>query len=134
MNFFLQHKSNPVTYLPVLRLGLLATTLMYCPTLPALAAEDEHQAATIQTQGLAPVKTRMVFPFRAGERVAWIGSSSTSIGVWPKTIEFLLRTRHPDLNLRFQRFTTGSGTFHTALQNLDKWLGEFKPTLVVFNY
>ena len=38
----------------------------------------------------------VAFPFQPGDRVAWIGSSSTRIGVWPKTMEFLLRTRHPE--------------------------------------
>jgi lysophospholipase L1-like esterase len=49
-------------------------------------------------------------------------------------VEFLLRTRHPGLDLRFERFTTGSGTFATGLEHLDGWLGEFRPTVVVFNY
>ena len=74
------------------------------------------------------------FPFKKGDRVAWIGSSSTNIGIWPRTMEFLLHTRHPELRLTFQRFTTGGGTFATGLQNLDKWLAEYKPTLVFFNY
>ncbi|WP_406699386.1 GDSL-type esterase/lipase family protein [Singulisphaera sp. Ch08] len=74
------------------------------------------------------------FPFRNGDRVAWIGSSSTKIGVWPQTLEFLLHTRHPELSLQFKKFTTGSGTFATGLEHLDEWLGEFKPTLVFFNY
>jgi lysophospholipase L1-like esterase len=74
------------------------------------------------------------FPFREGDRVAWIGSSSTNIGVWPKTMEFLLRTRHPELKLTFKRYSTGGGTFATGLQNLDKWLADGKPTLVFFNY
>jgi lysophospholipase L1-like esterase len=77
---------------------------------------------------------KVAFPFKDGDRVAWIGSSSTAIGVWPKTIEFLLRTRHPDLNLEFKRFTTGGGTFATGLQKLDGWLEEYKPTVVLFNY
>jgi lysophospholipase L1-like esterase len=74
------------------------------------------------------------FPFREGDRVAWIGSSSTNIGVWPKTMEFLLRTRHPELKLAFKRYSTGGGTFATGLQNLDKWLADGKPTVVFFNY
>jgi lysophospholipase L1-like esterase len=74
------------------------------------------------------------FLFKDGDRVAWIGSSSTRIGVWPKTVEFLLRTRHPDTRLAFKSFTTGGGTFATGLQNLDKWLADYKPTVVVFNY
>jgi lysophospholipase L1-like esterase len=74
------------------------------------------------------------FPFREGDRVAWIGSSSTNIGVWPKTMEYLLRTRHPELKLTFKRYSTGGGTFATGLQNLDKWLADGKPTVVFFNY
>jgi lysophospholipase L1-like esterase len=77
---------------------------------------------------------RIEFPFKPNDRVAWIGSSSTNIGVWPKTMEFLLRTRHPELKLTFNRYSTGGGTFATGLQNLDKWLAESKPTLVVLNY
>jgi lysophospholipase L1-like esterase len=78
--------------------------------------------------------SKSVFPLQKDGRVAWVGSSSTNIGVWPKTMEFLLRTRHPELNLSFKKFSTGGGTFATGLQNLDKWLGEFKPTVVFFNY
>jgi lysophospholipase L1-like esterase len=74
------------------------------------------------------------FPFREGDHVAWIGSSSTNIGVWPKTMEFLLRTRHPELKLTFNRYSTGGGTFATGLTNLDKWLADGKPTVVFFNY
>ncbi len=74
------------------------------------------------------------FQFEKGDRVAWVGSSSTNIGVWPKTMEFLLRTRHPDLDLSFKKFSTGGGTFGTGVQNLDKWLDDFHPTVVVFNY
>ena len=81
----------------------------------------------------APAQTS-VFLIKKGDRIAWIGSSSTAIGVWPKTMEFLLRTRHPDLDLAFQRFSTGGGTFVTGLKNLDRWLSEFSPTLVFLNY
>jgi lysophospholipase L1-like esterase len=77
---------------------------------------------------------KIEFPFKADDRVAWIGSSSTNIGVWPKTMEFLLRTRHPELKLAFKRYSTGGGTFATGLQNLDKWLAESKPTVVFLNY
>lgn len=76
----------------------------------------------------------VAFPFKENDRVAWIGSSSTKIGVWPRTMEFLLRTRHPQLKLAFTRHTTGGGTFGTGLQNLTKWLEEGKPTVVLFNY
>jgi lysophospholipase L1-like esterase len=74
------------------------------------------------------------FELKKGDRIAWVGSSSTNIGVWPKTMEFLLRTRHPDLALSFKKCSTGGGTFATGLQNLDKWLDEFHPTVVCFNY
>jgi lysophospholipase L1-like esterase len=77
---------------------------------------------------------RIEFPFKPDDRVAWIGSSSTNIGVWPKTMEFLLRTRHPELKLSFKRYSTGGGTFATGLQNIDKWLADSKPTLVFLNY
>jgi lysophospholipase L1-like esterase len=73
-------------------------------------------------------------PLRTGDRVAWIGSSSTNIGVWPKTMEFLLRTRQPELKLTFKKFSTGGGTFATGVQKLDGWLKDFPPTVVVFNY
>jgi hypothetical protein len=56
------------------------------------------------------------FQFEKGDRVAWVGSSSTNIGVWPKTMEFLLRTRHPQLELSFKKCSTGGGTFGTGLQ------------------
>lgn len=71
---------------------------------------------------------------RNGDRIAWIGSSSTKIGVWPRTVEFLLRTRHPGLELHFQSCTSGGGTFDTCLENLDGWLDEFRPTLVFLNF
>src|SRR5947209_19555461 len=76
----------------------------------------------------------VAFPFQDGDRVAWVGSSSTNIGVWPRTVEFLLRTRHPQLKLTFKKFSTGGGTFATGVANLDTWLGHFKPTEVFFNY
>src|SRR5688500_19042651 len=78
--------------------------------------------------------SKPAFLFQKGDRVAWVGSSSTAIGTWPRTVEFLLRTRHPELGLTFKRFTTGGGSFATGLKNLDKWLADFKPTLVIFNY
>ena len=87
-------------------------------------------AQTTAPQQASPIE----FPFKSCDRVAWVGSSSTRIGVWPRTIEFLLRTRHPDVPLTFQSFTTGGGTFATGIQNLDKWLGEFTPTVVLYNY
>lgn len=91
-----------------------------CITLLALFAHAQEKKAPIV--------------FNKGDRVAWVGSSSTAIGVWPKTMEFLLRTRHPELQLSFKKFSTGGGTFGTGAQNLDKWLGDFQPTVVVLNY
>ena len=69
-----------------------------------------------------------------GDRVAWIGSSSTHYGVWTDTVEFLLHTRQPGLDLDFSRHSTGGGTFDTGLKNLDRWLDESRPTVVIFNY
>ena len=74
------------------------------------------------------------FPFKPNDRVAWIGSSSTRIGTWCRTLEFLLRTRHPELHLTFNRGTTGGGTFLTGVKNLPVWLNDFKPTYVLYNY
>jgi lysophospholipase L1-like esterase len=95
---------------------LFSASLLLLVTMPAAAGD------------------KVDFPFRQGDRVAWIGSSSTNIGVWPKTMEFLLRTRHPELKLTFKRYSTGGGTFDTGLKNLDKWLADGKPTLVFLNY
>lgn len=77
---------------------------------------------------------KVAFPFVQNDRVAWVGSSSTNIGVWPKTMQFLLNTRHPELKLTFGKFTTGGGTFATGIDKIDGWLTPFKPTVVVFNY
>jgi len=88
----------------------------------------------ILARSLSAADGAIPFPFKVGDRVAWIGSSSTRIGIWPKTMEFLLRTRHPELKLQFWRHTTGGGTFATGLENLTKWLDESKPTLVLYNY
>ena len=50
-------------------------------------------------------------------------------------MEFLLRTRHPELNLTFVRQGDPySGTFATCIEGLPKWLDDFKPTLVFFQY
>jgi lysophospholipase L1-like esterase len=78
--------------------------------------------------------TSAEFPFKPNDRVAWIGSSSTRIGTWCRTMEFLLRTRHPELNLTFFRGTTGGGTFATGIKYLPGWLDQAKPTYVLFNY
>lgn len=88
----------------------------------------------LEPTGAQESAAALPFPFKDGDRVAWVGSSSTNIGVWPKTMEFLLRTRHPEVPLTFKKFSTGGGTFATGVQNLDKWLDDFKPTLVFLNY
>lgn len=77
---------------------------------------------------------KFTFPFKPGDRVAWIGSSSTYIGTWCKTMEFLLRSRHPDLNLTFSRHSAGGGTFELAAERLPDWLERSRPTIVFFNY
>jgi GDSL-like lipase/acylhydrolase family protein len=74
------------------------------------------------------------FPLQTGDRLAFIGSSSTNIGVWPRTMEFLLHTRHPELKVTCKKFSAGGGTFATGVQNFDKWTAEFKPTIIFFNY
>ncbi len=80
------------------------------------------------------VNRKIAFPFKPGDRVAWIGSSSTYIGMWCRTMEFLLRSRHPDLNLTFSRHSAGGGTFELAAERLPDWLERSRPTLVFFNY
>lgn len=105
------------------RTGLLALLIL---------AFGDSRATRLPAAPPDPTPSR--FSLEKGDRVAWIGSSSTKIGVWPRTVEFLLRTRHPGLGLQFERFTTGGGTFATGLENLDAWLDSFRPTVVVFNY
>ena len=93
---------------PLIRAGLLACSL--------LLASIAHAAPPDSNTTL-----------QKGDRVAFVGSSSTRIGIWPRTVEFLLRTRHPQLDLHFQRFTTGGGTFATGLEHYDEWLGRLPP-------
>ena len=102
----------------LLTLGVVAWSCLFIASGKAAPPEPETSGALL----------------KPGDRVAWIGSSSTRIGVWTGTAEFLLQTRHPELDLKFQRFTTGGGTFATGLEHLDEWLSEFDPTVVVFNY
>ena len=85
----------------MLRRSLLCISLLFALASPACPQE------------------KAIFQFEKGDRVAWVGSSSTNIGVWPKTMEFLLRTRHPELQLSFKKFSTGGGTFATGVLNLD---------------
>ena len=89
---------------------------------------------TLRSSALFASDVPAQFPLKTGDRVQWIGSSSTRIGTWCRTMEFMLRTRHPDLNLTFARSTTGGGTFLTGIKNLPVWLSDFKPTVVLFNY
>ncbi|MCA1685831.1 MAG: GDSL-type esterase/lipase family protein, partial [Planctomycetia bacterium] len=103
--------------------GFLALVLFECgPELPS--ARDARGADTYPPNCV----------LQPGDRVAWVGSSSTRIGVWPHTMEFLLRTRHPGLRLEFQQFSTGGGTFQTCRENIERWLDEFHPTVVFLNY
>lgn len=74
------------------------------------------------------------FPLKANDRVFWYGSSSTMIGVWPRTLEFLLRTRHPDLPLKFERRGVGGGSFTMAVREISGILEKSKPTVVFFNF
>lgn len=73
-------------------------------------------------------------PLQPGDHVLWYGSSSTRIGIWPRTMEFLLRTRHPEMKLTFEREGVGGGTFATALEEMDDILKGLKPTVVLFNF
>jgi lysophospholipase L1-like esterase len=81
-----------------------------------------------------PETKPLAFPFKENDTVAIAGSSSTRIGVWCATLEFLLRTRHPELKLNFSRQTSGGGTFATGLKKLPEWLPTVKPNVVLFNY
>jgi len=74
------------------------------------------------------------FPLKSGDRVFWYGSSSTMIGVWPRTLEFLLRTRHPDLPLKFDKRGVGGGSFTMAVREISGILAKSKPTVVFFNF
>jgi lysophospholipase L1-like esterase len=111
-------RSSRLLHSGILALGAVTCGLSLCARAPAAPPEASGPRCLLEK----------------GDRVAWIGSSSTRIGVWPRTVEFLLRTRHPDLDLRFRRFTTGAGTFATGLEHLDEWLDDFRPTVVFFNY
>jgi len=75
------------------------------------------------------------FPFHPGDRIAWVGSSSTAIGQYCQCMEFLLRTRHPELKVVCRRFSNVyMDTFAKASATLPGWLREFKPTIVFFQY
>lgn len=97
-------------------------------------ARSHPGADSNATQAPPPVAARPALLIQPKDRLAWVGSSSTRIGIWPKTVEFLLKTRHPSLDLSFQSFSTGGGTFQTGVENLDAWLEDFRPSLVVLNY
>jgi len=74
------------------------------------------------------------FPLKSGDKVFWYGSSSTMIGVWPRTLEFLLRTRHPELGLKFERRGVGGGSFTMAVREINGILEKSKPTVMFFNF
>jgi hypothetical protein len=96
-----------------------------------LAAALQLCVSDAQEPALEPV----AFPFKPGDRVAWIGSSSTAIGQYCQCEEFLLRTRHPELKLVSRRFSNVyMDTFAKCADTLPGWLGEFKPTVVFFQY
>lgn len=90
---------------------------------------------SLSAHSAAPAATPLPeLPFKQGETILWYGSSSTSIGVWPRTIEFLFRTRHPELKLNFEREGKGGGTFALALPDMDDNLSGLKPNVVLFNF
>jgi hypothetical protein len=89
-----------------------------------------HPEAAVAS--VAAPKTQPLF--RRGDRVAWVGSSSTKFNIWPRTVEFLFRTRHPELELSFRNFGVAGASFATGVQKLDGWLDEFHPDVVFFNY
>lgn len=130
---------------------MLALTLALVAALMYLRAHREARLALLHPLELRPDEfdaplleapqsnnglnnRNMKFPFKKDDRVAWIGSSSTYLGTWPATMEFLLRSRHPELNLTFSRHSTGDGTFATGLLRLPDWLERSHPTLVFLNY
>lgn len=100
---------------------LFASILLSLVCVPAFCAAPSAQALA-------------EFPLKANDHVLWYGSSSTKIGVWPRTMEFLLRTRHPELKLTFEREGVGGGTFTLALKEMDEILDGLKPTVVLFNF
>jgi lysophospholipase L1-like esterase len=74
------------------------------------------------------------FPLKEGDRILWYGSSSTAIGVWPRTMEFLLNTRHPELKLTFVRRGVGGSSFVKALKEMDDVYEKAQPTIVFYNF
>lgn len=74
------------------------------------------------------------FPLKPNDVVLLNGSSSTSIGIWCRTFEFLMRTRHPDLKLAFKRAGFGGSTFAKNLPGLPALLEKHKPTVVILNF
>jgi lysophospholipase L1-like esterase len=98
----------------------LRVAVVCLAVLPCLAAAEPVTAPKIE------------FPFQEGDHLVIMGSSSTGIGIWPKTIQFLLTTRHPELKVRSTRHT--AGTFGQALEKIDQWLIDSKPTIVLFNF
>lgn len=93
-----------------------------------LLATASTFAAMPETHALAE------FPLKSGDKVFWYGSSSTMIGVWPRTMEYLLRTRHPEMDLKFEQRGVGGGTFTTAVREINGILENSKPSVVFFNF
>jgi len=77
---------------------------------------------------------RDAFPLKPNDVVLLNGSSSTSIGIWCRTFEFLMRTRHPELKLTFKRAGFGGSTFVKNLPGLPALLEKHKPTVVILNF
>lgn len=113
---------------------LFLNSLLLSIALVPRLAWSQAPPAQLEKPKVGSLRPASAFPFRDGDRVQWIGSSSTHFGFWPHTVEFLLRTRQPQLKLNFQISSTGGGTFATGLENFDNWTRDFKPTLIVLNY
>jgi RNA polymerase sigma factor (sigma-70 family) len=79
-----------------------------------------------------------LFPFRDGDRIAWLGAEATYRNEYTQAMEFLLATRHPDLRLAFRNCTRhegkGTPTFESLVPRLDGFLSDFQPTIVFFSY
>src|SRR5450432_314548 len=99
---------------------------MHLVLLSICIASFTFSCPAAENAATAPVS----FPFKPGDRVAWIGSSSTAIGQYCQCTEFLLRTRHPELKVVCRRFSNiNMDTFAKCVQTLPGWLREFEPTV-----
>ncbi len=115
-------------------LGKSARGRSWLVVLPGILTACAAAIGSPQALAAPPEASAPKFLFQKGDRVAWVGSSSTRIGVWPRTMEFLLRTRHPGLDLEFTSYGVPGGTFRTGVQRLDGWMNEFQPSVVFLNY